>query len=115
MLAVAERPGKDPFVARCLSGPTAEELLAPCERDIQVGDSLSLTYRFPREFLGDWQALDAAIAAETSACAEDSALSRLSLHCSKCKRLAGPHRCRTGQPRIQAQARSMSRIAIEKL
>jgi hypothetical protein len=66
MLAVANRPGKDPFVARCLSGPSAEESLAPCERDIHVSDGLSLTYRFPREFLGDWQALDAAIAAETA-------------------------------------------------
>jgi hypothetical protein len=66
VLAVAGRPGKDPFVARCLSGPTAEESLAPCERDIQVGDSLSLTYRFPREFLGNWQALDAAIVAKAT-------------------------------------------------
>jgi hypothetical protein len=62
LLAVANRPGKDPFVARCLSGPSAEESLAPCERDIQVGDSLTLTYRFPKEFLSNWQALDAAIA-----------------------------------------------------
>ncbi|PDQ17155.1 hypothetical protein CN311_31550 [Mesorhizobium sanjuanii] len=66
VLAVAGRPGKDPFVARCLSGPSAAESLAPCERDIQVGDNLSLSYRFPREFLGDWQALDAAIAAEAA-------------------------------------------------
>ncbi len=66
VLAVATRPGKDPFVARCLSGPNAEESLAPCERDIHVGDSLSLTYRFPREFLGNWPALDAAIVAEAT-------------------------------------------------
>ncbi|UCI05915.1 hypothetical protein [Mesorhizobium sp. B1-1-8] len=66
VLAVAERPGKDPFVARCLSGPSAEESLAPCERDIQVGDDLSLTYRFPRELLGNWQALDAAIATKVA-------------------------------------------------
>jgi len=66
VLAVAERPGKDPFVARCLSGPSAEESLAPCERDIQVGDDLSLTYRFPRELLGNWPALDAAIAAKVA-------------------------------------------------
>jgi hypothetical protein len=64
VLVVGKRPGKDPFVARCLSGPTADESLAPCERDIQVGDELSLTYRFPREFLGDWQALDVSIATE---------------------------------------------------
>ncbi|PBC01893.1 hypothetical protein [Mesorhizobium sp. WSM3860] len=66
VLAVADRPGKDPFVARCLSGPSAEESLAPCERDIQVGDDLSLTYRFPRELLGNWQALDAAIATKVT-------------------------------------------------
>ena len=66
VLAVANRPGKDPFVARCLSGPSAAESLAPCERDIQVGDNLSLTYRFPREFLGNWQALDKAIAVEAA-------------------------------------------------
>jgi hypothetical protein len=65
VLAVASRPGKDPFVARCLSGPSAQESLAPCERDVHVGANLSLSYRFPRELLADWQALDAAIAAET--------------------------------------------------
>jgi len=64
VLVVGKRGGKDPFVARCLSGPSADQSLAPCERDIHVGDDLSLTYRFPKEFLGDWQALDAAMAAE---------------------------------------------------
>jgi hypothetical protein len=63
-LAVAERPGRDPFVARCLGEPDAEGSLAPCERDVLVGDGLSLTYRFPLELLGDWKALDAAVAAE---------------------------------------------------
>jgi len=66
VLVVAKRPGKDPFVARCLSGPSAGESLAPCERDIHVGEDLSLTYRFPKEFLGDWQALDASIATEAA-------------------------------------------------
>ena len=66
VLVVGKRPGKDPFVARCLNGPNADESLAPCERDIHVGDNLSLTYRFPREFLSDWPALDAAIVAETT-------------------------------------------------
>ena len=61
VLAVAERPGAEPFVARCLSGPSAEESLAPCERDIHVGDNLSLSYRFPKELLSDWRNLDAAI------------------------------------------------------
>ena len=61
VLAVAARPGKEPFVARCLTGPSAEESLAPCERDIHVGNDLSLTYRFPFELLTDWQALDQAV------------------------------------------------------
>lgn len=66
VLAVAERSGRDPFVARCLSGPSAEQSLAPCERDIQVGDDLSLTYRFPRELLANWQALDTAITSKVT-------------------------------------------------
>lgn len=65
-LVVAQRPGQDPFVARCLSGASAAASLAPCERDVHVGDQLSLTYRFPQEFLADWQALDRAITTETA-------------------------------------------------
>jgi hypothetical protein len=61
ILAVAERRGSDPFVARCLSGESAAASLAPCERDIHLGDGLSLTYRFPAELLANWQALDAAV------------------------------------------------------
>jgi len=63
VLAVAERRGADPFVARCLSGASAEASLAPCERDIHLGDGLSLTYRFPAELLSSWQAVDAAVLA----------------------------------------------------
>jgi hypothetical protein len=73
MLAVAERPGREPFVARCLSGPRAEESLAPCERDLLLGGSLSLTYRFPKEFLGEWQVLDAAVVAEAATMVRTSA------------------------------------------
>lgn len=60
VLAVAQTAGA-PFVARCLTGPAAENSFAPCERDLHVGDFLSLTYRFPIGLLGDWQALDKAI------------------------------------------------------
>jgi hypothetical protein len=66
-LAVAEIPGSEPFVARCLSGPNAEESLAPCERDIQIGDNLSLSYRFPKEFLGNWRELDIAVRKKAAA------------------------------------------------
>lgn len=66
VLAVVARPGEDAFVARCLSGPTAEESLAPCERDIHLGDDLSLSYRFPRELLADWPQLEAAVRAKAA-------------------------------------------------
>lgn len=64
MVAPADASGDKPFVARCLSGPSAAESLAPCERDIHVGKSLSLTYRFPAELLPRWRELDAAMRAK---------------------------------------------------
>ncbi len=63
VLAVAERSSETPFVARCLTGESAGESLAPCERDILIGNNLSLSYRFPKEFLPGWRALDAAVLA----------------------------------------------------
>lgn len=60
-LAVAQRPGAEPFVARCLTGAGAAASLAPCERDITVGDEMSLTYRFPESGLKDWPQLEAAV------------------------------------------------------
>jgi hypothetical protein len=64
MLAVASRPKGEPFVARCLVGAPARDSLAPCQRDVLIGDELSLNYRFPRELLGDWRSLDAAVTAK---------------------------------------------------
>lgn len=67
-LAVApRRDGTAPFVARCLTEESSAQSLAPCERDIQVGAALSLTYRFPRELLADWEKLDASIRARAEA------------------------------------------------
>lgn len=66
-LAVAARSGDEPYVARCLSGDAADESLAACQRDIQLGDGLSLSYRFPKELLADWKALDAAVVARANA------------------------------------------------
>lgn len=61
-LAVGPAAGAaPPFVARCLTGTAAEESLAPCERDIQIGDDLSLIYRFPKSLLADWHRLDGAV------------------------------------------------------
>lgn len=66
VLAVAPQANGEPFVARCLAGESAAESLAPCERDIHLGDNLSLSYRFPQELLDDWQNLDAAIRAKAA-------------------------------------------------
>jgi hypothetical protein len=66
VLAAAALPDGGAFVARCLVGESAAESLAPCERDIHVGDNLSLSYRFPSELLGDWAKLDAAIRAKAA-------------------------------------------------
>lgn len=63
LLATAPRAATTPSAARCLAGEAAARSLAPCERDIHVGDHLSLTYRFSREFLEDWRRLDAAVMA----------------------------------------------------
>jgi len=65
-LAVASRSGDTPFVARCLKGQPAAQSLAPCERDIQLGDGLSLTFRFPVALLQDWPKLEAAIRARAA-------------------------------------------------
>lgn len=61
ILAVAPREAGAPYVARCLDGELAQTSLAPCERDLLIGDGLALTYRFPRRLLADWHALDAAV------------------------------------------------------
>lgn len=63
VLVVGERPGAEPFVARCLSGEAARRSLAPCERDIHVGNSLNLVYRMPAELAGSWREVDEAVLA----------------------------------------------------
>jgi hypothetical protein len=65
-LVVGERPGRASFVARCLTGASAETSLAGCERDVHLGERLSLSYRFPEELLENWAALDAAVAAKAA-------------------------------------------------
>lgn len=61
LLAYAPREGTTPYVARCLAGAEADKSLAACERDLLIGDGLSLTYRFPKQYLGDWRLMDASI------------------------------------------------------
>lgn len=63
-LVVGERHGQSPFVARCLTGARAEQSLAGCQRDIDVGDGLSLSYRFSETLLPEWRKLDASVTAK---------------------------------------------------
>lgn len=49
-----------PFVARCLP-KTTDAIPATCLRDVNFGKNLSILYRFNRNLLGDWQALDGGI------------------------------------------------------
>jgi hypothetical protein len=58
-LYVGEDDAGNRFVARCSEEET-ENLIAACERDVQVGRSLSATLRFPVKLLGEWRALNAA-------------------------------------------------------
>lgn len=60
-LAIGERSTGEPFVARCLAGEQAAQSLAPCERDLHVGNDLSLSYRFPQSLLTEWRWLDKAV------------------------------------------------------
>lgn len=46
-----------PFVARCFAEETPE-MPATCLRDIHFGTSLAMIYRFNRNLLADWRALD---------------------------------------------------------
>ncbi len=51
------------FVVRCMTGAETAIALGVCERDIRVGDNLSLTYRFPRTMLSQWRQLEANVRA----------------------------------------------------
>ncbi len=59
VLYVGELEGGGRFVARC-SEEEKENLIAACERDVQVGGNLSATLRFPMALLAEWRALNGA-------------------------------------------------------
>lgn len=61
VLVVGDEGTDRPFVARCLSGEQARQSLAPCERDIHVGEGLNLVYRMPAELAGSWREVEAAV------------------------------------------------------
>ena len=61
VLIVGDDDATRPFVARCLAGDAARQSLAPCERDIHLGDGLSLTYRMPAELAPSWREVEASV------------------------------------------------------
>lgn len=65
-LFVFVRKNRETFVARCLVGAAAANSLAPCQRDMDVGQKLSLSYRFPAELLNIWPELDRAMREKTA-------------------------------------------------
>lgn len=61
LLYVGERPGQDPFVVRCLEETAFPKGSRNCMRDLNLGDNLSVDYRFSAKLLPQWKALDTAI------------------------------------------------------
>jgi hypothetical protein len=49
--------GVAPFVARCIAD-APPEIPATCIRDVNIGQGLSLLYRFNQKYLGDWRTMD---------------------------------------------------------
>ncbi|MEP0321353.1 hypothetical protein [Bauldia litoralis] len=50
-------PGVKPFVARCIAADTPD-IPATCIRDVNIGQGLSMLYRFNQKYLADWRTMD---------------------------------------------------------
>lgn len=61
LLYIGERPGQHPFVVRCLEETAFPKGSRSCMRDVNLGDTLSVDYRFSANLLPQWEALDTAI------------------------------------------------------
>jgi hypothetical protein len=59
------RTGPVRFAARCVAAATPE-VPATCIRDVNIGKTLSMLYRFNRFYLGDWAAMDRELKAAAS-------------------------------------------------
>jgi hypothetical protein len=51
------------FVARCIVPAAEQATMAGCDRDIHIGEDLTIMVRFPSSLLDDWKALDLALSA----------------------------------------------------
>ena len=61
ILYVGAREDSKPFVVRCLKEEKLPSGSRSCMRDINIGQNLSVTYRFSNGLLPQWQQLDRAI------------------------------------------------------
>lgn len=61
-LLTATLPDGTPYAIRCLLPTSTEKATSSdCQRDIHVGEDLTVLYRFSSRLLGDWQAIDTAV------------------------------------------------------
>ena len=64
VLLTAARSGKTDYVVRCLLPSEPEKATSgDCQRDVKIGNDLSLLYRFSSNRLGDWEHIDAELQA----------------------------------------------------
>lgn len=62
VILTAPRPGDSPYVVRCLLPAQGESPTSgDCQRDIGVGEDLTVLYRFSSNLLYDWQHIDDAV------------------------------------------------------
>lgn len=62
VLLIGTLPDGTTYAVRCiLPGPGQASTSADCQRDIHIGDDLSLLYRFSSRLLPQWQAMEQAI------------------------------------------------------
>lgn len=68
VLFTARRPGEADYAVRCLLPSTdAQTTDGDCQRDIHVGEDLTVLYRFSSKLLGHWAQIDQAVRTYVSA------------------------------------------------
>lgn len=62
VILTAPRPGAPDYVVRCLLSVAGENPTSgDCQRDIHIGQDLTVLYRFSSALLNDWQHIDASV------------------------------------------------------
>lgn len=67
VLYTAPRANTTDYAIRCMDTPSSDgQAIDDCQRDIHLGNDLSILYRFSRKNLADWQKIDRAVSAYVS-------------------------------------------------